>query len=113
MRHRRRSIHRKRNASCRSHSVTIPANGSFRSEEHTSELQSPMYLVCRLLLEKKKIQRNYRSLIPTHVALRDTDKRVGDETRLGDWTESEDGCPHRTAQLLDVTTCALQHEAGP
>src|SRR5437762_5556023 len=28
--------------------------GSVRSEEHTSELQSPMYLVCRLLLEKKK-----------------------------------------------------------
>ena len=27
-----------------------------RSEEHTSELQSPMYLVCRLLLEKKKHQ---------------------------------------------------------
>src|SRR5437879_8330657 len=25
----------------------------WRSEEHTSELQSPMYLVCRLLLEKK------------------------------------------------------------
>src|SRR5438876_4666364 len=28
--------------------------GPFRSEEHTSELQSPVYLVCRLLLEKKK-----------------------------------------------------------
>src|SRR5437879_10724827 len=27
-----------------------------RSEEHTSELQSPMYLVCRLLLEKKNKQ---------------------------------------------------------
>src|SRR5947208_8725033 len=27
---------------------------SFRSEEHTSELQSPDHLVCRLLLEKKK-----------------------------------------------------------
>src|SRR5437763_11258699 len=26
-----------------------------RSEEHTSELQSPMYLVCRLLLEKKNM----------------------------------------------------------
>src|SRR5436189_152945 len=26
---------------------------SLRSEEHTSELQSPMYIVCRLLLEKK------------------------------------------------------------
>src|SRR5437764_5739748 len=30
------------------------AGSSTRSEEHTSELQSPMYLVCRLLLEKKK-----------------------------------------------------------
>src|SRR5437879_9555043 len=29
-------------------------SGFTRSEEHTSELQSPMYLVCRLLLEKKK-----------------------------------------------------------
>src|SRR2546425_1506255 len=29
-----------------------------RSEEHTSELQSLAYLVCRLLLEKKKKQRN-------------------------------------------------------
>src|SRR5258708_21776541 len=28
--------------------------GSWRSEEHTSELQSPDHLVCRLLLEKKK-----------------------------------------------------------
>src|SRR5437763_7390806 len=33
-----------------------------RSEEHTSELQSPMYLVCRLLLEKKKKYRNTESL---------------------------------------------------
>src|SRR5437870_10349042 len=30
-----------------------------RSEEHTSELQSRGHLVCRLLLEKKKIQLNY------------------------------------------------------
>src|SRR3712207_8766792 len=29
-----------------------------RSEEHTSELQSRQYLVCRLLLEKKKMQQN-------------------------------------------------------
>src|SRR6202162_4383238 len=28
----------------------------FRSEEHTSELQSPRYLVCRLLLEKRLVQ---------------------------------------------------------
>src|SRR5437879_7082161 len=31
-----------------------PFDADYRSEEHTSELQSPMYLVCRLLLEKKK-----------------------------------------------------------
>src|SRR5207244_11987552 len=30
-----------------------------RSEEHTSELQSPDHLVCRLLLEKKKRHRSY------------------------------------------------------
>src|SRR5256885_7827117 len=32
----------------------IAWNGTSRSEEHTSELQSPCNLVCRLLLEKKK-----------------------------------------------------------
>src|SRR5438445_5900859 len=35
-------------------------HGTFRSEEHTSELQSRQYLVCRLLLEKKKI--NYKNV---------------------------------------------------
>src|SRR3712207_6961875 len=33
---------------------TSPAGDALRSEEHTSELQSRQYLVCRLLLEKKK-----------------------------------------------------------
>src|SRR5258708_19099001 len=33
-----------------------PPGSSSRSEEHTSELQSPDHLVCRLLLEKKKIK---------------------------------------------------------
>src|SRR2546422_6868408 len=32
--------------------------GKFRSEEHTSELQSRLHLVCRLLLEKKKIRKH-------------------------------------------------------
>src|SRR3712207_8699213 len=35
--------------------VFYVALGRLRSEEHTSELQSRQYLVCRLLLEKKKI----------------------------------------------------------
>src|SRR5205823_12572221 len=34
---------------------TLPTGSRNRSEEHTSELQSLAYLVCRLLLEKKKI----------------------------------------------------------
>src|SRR2546422_7920393 len=37
----------------RGHDVVAP-DGAFRSEEHTSELQSRLHLVCRLLLEKKK-----------------------------------------------------------
>src|ERR1017187_2041399 len=36
----------------------------YRSEEHTSELQSPMYLVCRLLLEKKNQQEQWNTLHP-------------------------------------------------
>src|SRR5438445_9554567 len=39
-----------------------PASG--RSEEHTSELQSRQYLVCRLLLEKKKTRTETMQFIP-------------------------------------------------
>src|SRR5256885_8422070 len=42
-----------------------PALPDWRSEEHTSELQSPCNLVCRLLLEKKNEQ-TCRCLSPTH-----------------------------------------------
>src|SRR2546426_1739139 len=37
-----------------------------RSEEHTSELQSPCNLVCRLLLEKKKKKKENRALAVTN-----------------------------------------------
>src|SRR5258708_12943187 len=37
-----------------------------RSEEHTSELQSPDHLVCRLLLEKKKKTKKYFSTTQQH-----------------------------------------------
>src|SRR5256885_7890982 len=42
--------------------VVRPARDG-RSEEHTSELQSPCNLVCRLLLEKKKKNRNRHIII--------------------------------------------------
>src|SRR3990170_4346831 len=46
---------------------SLAGGGDWRSEEHTSELQSPDHLVCRLLLEKKqktkgRLQRSDRSL---------------------------------------------------
>src|SRR3712207_6946397 len=46
-----------------------------RSEEHTSELQSRQYLVCRLLLEKKKkiqLQRRPNRITTTSASLRDS-----------------------------------------
>src|SRR5205823_13737010 len=43
----------------RAQSVRIVAGFGDRSEEHTSELQSLAYLVCRLLLEKKKQKKNH------------------------------------------------------
>src|SRR6516162_3916985 len=46
----------------------VPMGSQKRSEEHTSELQSPCNLVCRLLLEKKKTDRERR---------RDTAQRRG------------------------------------
>src|SRR5436189_3172601 len=49
---------RRRGRRCSSSRTTSTRRSAWprvhRSEEHTSELQSPMYLVCRLLLEKKK-----------------------------------------------------------
>src|SRR3989441_9025445 len=44
-----------------------PARGQgVRSEEHTSELQSLAYLVCRLLLEKKKKKNSTASVVASH-----------------------------------------------
>src|SRR5256885_11979434 len=41
-----------------------------RSEEHTSELQSPCNLVCRLLLEKKKTNRLLHIILYNYVSLK-------------------------------------------
>src|SRR3712207_8256383 len=46
--------------------------GVVRSEEHTSELQSRQYLVCRLLLEKKKNTSQRQSLYSFVLLLRPT-----------------------------------------
>src|SRR5256885_11961334 len=67
-------------ASARLVSSTAPVS-AYRSEEHTSELQSPCNLVCRLLLEKKNDQdqsehpradKPDRSAVDSHVELQAT-----------------------------------------
>src|SRR5699024_11884730 len=51
----------------RSGSSRSPPAWSARSEEHTSELQSRFDLVCRLLLEKKKQQKNTAKTTDNHI----------------------------------------------
>src|ERR1039457_3823248 len=48
------------------HAAACDTGSACRSEEHTSELQSPCNLVCRLLLEKKRIYRDVRALLFEH-----------------------------------------------
>src|SRR3712207_7263828 len=54
--HRGRKVQRRPTAIVEAENKRIGRRSGPRSEEHTSELQSRQYLVCRLLLEKKKIR---------------------------------------------------------
>src|SRR5258708_30822610 len=63
---RRRSPPTTRRRACPARGCPCPSprgdgQGHPRSEEHTSELQSPDHLVCRLLLEKKKKANNFQT----------------------------------------------------
>src|SRR2546425_2239682 len=60
--HRFREVHLARDGlhALAAEAVTV---GNHRSEEHTSELQSLAYLVCRLLLEKKKNVESTHSIV--------------------------------------------------
>src|SRR5258708_13114803 len=77
---------------------------NIRSEEHTSELQSPDHLVCRLLLEKKKIQHTRRPS-ELHGAQRLT-RTVGNGAVQ---TRPENGWPITQHDHLDVPTTRLHH----
>src|SRR2546425_8588158 len=65
---------------CLHHAITGMAS-ELRSEEHTSELQSLAYLVCRLLLEKKK--KKTRLIKSTSIT-----RRTQQHTRPGSSTDS-------------------------
>src|ERR1022692_3570363 len=70
-----------------------------RSEEHTSELQSPCNLVCRLLLEKKKT-RPARILSLRHFALRSGRPCSSRSRSLPEYS--------RTVESLDYRNCFVQ-----
>src|SRR5438552_803079 len=80
-----------------------PSNGRTRSEEHTSELQSPDHLVCRLLLEKKK-------LISAPVRDNSSEQRVR-ETHCGDRARSID-LQRRVSNTRLVTNECAQSTIG-
>src|SRR3712207_6942442 len=62
--HSHQSVVSKQQIICPQHPITLLQSLFlfWRSEEHTSELQSRQYLVCRLLLEKKHIQNDVEEL---------------------------------------------------
>src|SRR3712207_7088481 len=65
-------------AARRAHPAVVRHHGAAgrsrpRSEEHTSELQSRQYLVCRLLLEKKKYTKTDEPVTATWVCVEDHD----------------------------------------
>src|SRR3712207_7097974 len=60
----RRGTSSSRAAAAGLRSSANPSPSLARSEEHTSELQSRQYLVCRLLLEKKKHRTTSAMLVP-------------------------------------------------
>src|SRR3712207_7054227 len=71
---------------------------SARSEEHTSELQSRQYLVCRLLLEKKKKHER------THCRAHRLCSALGRRLRLA-W-------PHHQARDIDVNLVQISADNG-
>src|ERR1039457_7125152 len=73
----------------------------WRSEEHTSELQSPCNLVCRLLLEKKKIRlRGGQVTPPQRLHLLSRAPRVKASHAVADWTASRPACPRCRRRLF-------------
>src|SRR5258708_9541738 len=75
--HRRYGPVRRRHRELPQRALVRPDRRQTRSEEHTSELQSPDHLVCRLLLEKKKKTTTSYVVngIPRHCLLSELDGR--------------------------------------
>src|SRR5205807_3546121 len=84
-----------------------------RSEEHTSELQSPCNLVCRLLLEKKKPNAYpfKLAIIPTKITLifRTAIARAKSSLALTSNSACDSVAPHLSCTTVIVTSSAYSH----
>src|ERR1017187_1279412 len=79
-----------------------------RSEEHTSELQSPMYLVCRLLLEKNEARRVPAARIETPLA-----GTIVEQCKNWGVPNSRSGCPSTRASSIGRTFFFFKLPAAP
>src|SRR2546429_242628 len=77
----------------------VPKRYYVRSEEHTSELQSRLHLVCRLLLEKKQMVHRPRPA-PPRAALARAAPRVGGRRRAAGERHALGVRAHRRGQRL-------------
>src|SRR5207248_3631749 len=82
--------------------VMVDSTGE-RSEEHTSELQSPYDLVCRLLLEKKKQEQKH---YPRRVDVDTTDRQKTVRA-------TGDGQPRGGRRMCERDRTHTQHQAKP
>src|ERR1039457_1819938 len=80
-----------------------------RSEEHTSELQSPCNLVCRLLLEKKKLVLEGLKMQGPSVTARRTPSPHCAADRVG----AEDALGHQVVALLHIRIFFFSLDGGP
>src|SRR5437762_3807828 len=85
---------------CRLPIIRTASSSFSRSEEHTSELQSPMYLVCRLLLEKKK--KIHKDLKGDHSDIQDR-RRVFIRMSYGSRSRTEHHVAH--TEHINVAVC--------
>src|SRR2546422_7355949 len=77
------SAPRKRQSKRALWATNTPASSAYpRSEEHTSELQSRLHLVCRLLLEKKKKKKNHKQTVRDHSYIKEIGTLVIDTQTL-------------------------------
>src|SRR2546429_6931097 len=96
---------------CRAFGPKSSGTGPARSEEHTSELQSRLHLVCRLLLEKKKQAQSSQNLLRFHAMATRHLQRTPFEVRRSVIIIWHSAAPLRTRTHPSTTSTAGAHSS--